>query len=218
VGPRRRIARRHRPARGRGGLLAGVGSKAVPLQTVVDAFVDFDPTDNDQLIVRSLRVPRTVIGLLVGAALGLAGAVMQGVTRNPLADPALLGIEAGASLAVVAGIAAFSVGTLSGYVWFALAGAAIASAVVYGLSSLGNRGAAPLKLALAGTAVAALLSSLTSAILLLDVTTLDVPVLGRRLARRSRREHRLGRRSVPRRRRRALAGCRLGAEHPRSRR
>jgi iron complex transport system permease protein len=191
VGPRRRIARRHRPARGRGGLLAGVGSKAVPLQTVVDAFVDFDPTDNDQLIVRSLRVPRTVIGLLVGAALGLAGAVMQGVTRNPLADPALLGIEAGASLAVVAGIAAFSVGTLSGYVWFALAGAAIASAVVYGLSSLGNRGAAPLKLALAGTAVAALLSSLTSAILLLDVTTLDVPVLGRRLARRSRREHRL---------------------------
>ena len=149
------------------------GAKAMPLQTVWDAFNEFDPHNNDHLIVRSLRVPRTVIGLLVGAALGLAGAVMQGVTRNPLADPALLGIEAGASLAVVAGISAFSIGTLSGYVWFALAGAAIASAVVYGLSSFGHRGSTPLKLALAGTAVAALLSSLTSAILLLDVTTLD---------------------------------------------
>ena len=149
------------------------GAKAMPLQTVVDAFTAFDPSDNDHLIVRSLRVPRTVIGLLVGAALGLAGAVMQGVTRNPLADPALLGIEAGASLAVVAGITAFNIGTLSGYVWFALGGAAIASVVVYGLSSLGHRGSTPLKLALAGTAVAALLSSLTSAILLLDVRTLD---------------------------------------------
>ena len=65
------------------------GAKAMPLQTVWDAFTDFDPQNNDHLIVRSLRVPRTIIGLLVGAALGLAGAVMQGVTRNPLADPAL---------------------------------------------------------------------------------------------------------------------------------
>ncbi|HET9547789.1 MAG TPA: iron chelate uptake ABC transporter family permease subunit [Desertimonas sp.] len=149
------------------------GAKAMPLQTVWDAFTDFDPQNNDHLIVRSLRVPRTIIGLLVGAALGLAGAVMQGVTRNPLADPALLGIEAGASLAVVAGISVFNIGSLSGYVWFAFAGAAGASAVVYGLSSFGHRGSTPLKLALAGTAVAALLSSLTSAVLLLDVTTLD---------------------------------------------
>ena len=149
------------------------GAKAMPLQTVWDAFTEFDPQNNDHLIVRSLRVPRTIIGLLVGAALGLAGAVMQGVTRNPLADPALLGIEAGASLAVVAGISAFNIGSLSGYVWFAFAGAAAASAVVYGLSSFGHRRSTPLKLALAGTAVAALLSSLTSAVLLLDVTTLD---------------------------------------------
>jgi iron complex transport system permease protein len=149
------------------------GAKAMPLSTVVDAITDFDPTDNDHLIVRSLRVPRTMIGLLVGAALGLSGAVMQGVTRNPLADPAILGIEAGASLAVVAAISLFGVGTLSGYAWFALAGAAIASVVVYGLSSAGRRGATPLKLALAGTAVAALLTSLTSAILLLDVSTLE---------------------------------------------
>ncbi|HET9665488.1 MAG TPA: iron chelate uptake ABC transporter family permease subunit [Desertimonas sp.] len=149
------------------------GAKAMPLQTVWDAFTEFDPQNNDHLIVRSLRVPRTIVGLLVGAALGLAGAVMQGVTRNPLADPALLGIEAGASLAVVAGISVFNIGSLSGYVWFAFVGAAAASAVVYGLSSFGHRGSTPLKLALAGTAVAALLSSLTSAVLLLDVTTLD---------------------------------------------
>ena len=149
------------------------GAKAMPLQTVWDAFTEFDPQNNDHLIVRSLRVPRTIIGLLVGAALGLAGAVMQGVTRNPLADPALLGIEAGASLAVVAGISVFNIGSLSGYVWFAFVGAAAASAVVYGLSSFGHRRSTPLKLALAGTAVAALLSSLTSAVLLLDVTTLD---------------------------------------------
>jgi iron complex transport system permease protein len=149
------------------------GSKAIPLATVADAFVEFDAANNDHQIIRELRVPRTVIGLLVGAALGLAGAVMQGVTRNPLADPALLGVEAGASLTVVAGIAAFDVRTLSGYVWFALVGAALASAVVYGLSSLGRRAATPLKLALAGTAVAALLSSLTWTILLLDVTALQ---------------------------------------------
>ncbi|MGH9136736.1 MAG: FecCD family ABC transporter permease [Acidimicrobiales bacterium] len=149
------------------------GSKTIPLGTVVDAFADFDPTSNDHLIVRELRLPRTVIGLIVGAALGLAGAVMQGVTRNPLADPGLLGIEAGASLAVVAAIAAFGVATLSSYVWFALLGAAMASVVVYGLGSLGRGGATPVKLALAGMAVSALLSSVTSTVLLLDVATLD---------------------------------------------
>jgi len=149
------------------------GSKTIGLGTVVDAFVDHDPTNNDHLIIRSLRVPRTLIGLGVGAALGLAGAVMQGVTRNPLADPGIFGVEAGAALAVVVGIYVFGVGSLTGYVWFALAGAAVASVVVYGLGSLGRGGATPVKLALAGAAMAALLSSLTSAILLLDVTTLD---------------------------------------------
>jgi iron complex transport system permease protein len=149
------------------------GSKTIDLATVIDAFTNYDPTDNDHLVIRSLRVPRTVIGLGVGVALGLAGAVMQGVTRNPLADPAILGIEAGASLGVVIGISSFSVGTLSGYVWFAFAGAAVASFVVYALGSMGRGGPTPVKLALAGAALAALLSSLTSAILLLDINTLD---------------------------------------------
>lgn len=98
---------------------------------------------------------------------------MQGVTRNPLADPGIFGVEAGAGLAVVVGIHVFGIGTLTGYVWFAFAGAGIASIVVYGLGSTGRGGATPVKLALAGAAMAALLSSLTSAILIIDITTLD---------------------------------------------
>jgi iron complex transport system permease protein len=149
------------------------GAKPIAVPTVWDALRHFDGDVNDHLIVRTLRVPRTLVGLEVGAALGLSGAVMQGVTRNPLADPAILGIEAGASLGVVIGIFTFSVGTLSGYVWFAFAGAAVASFVVYALGSMGRGGPTPVKLALAGAALAALLSSLTSAILLLDINTLD---------------------------------------------
>lgn len=149
------------------------GSKAIDLGVVIEAFLDHDPTIDDHIIIRSLRVPRTLIGVGVGAALGLAGAVMQGVTRNPLADPGIFGIEAGAALAVVVGIHVFGVGSLTGYVWFAFAGAAVASVVVYGMGSLGRGGATPVKLALAGAAMAALLSSLTSAILIIDVTTLD---------------------------------------------
>lgn len=149
------------------------GSKTIGLGTVVEAFTSYDATNDDHLIVRSLRVPRTLVGLGVGAALGLAGAVMQGVTRNPLADPGIFGVEAGAALAVVVGIYVFGVGSLSGYVWFAFVGAAVASVVVYGLGSMGRGGATPVKLALAGAAMAALLSSLTSAILIVDVTTLD---------------------------------------------
>jgi iron complex transport system permease protein len=148
------------------------GSKPIAFGAVVDAFFAFDGS-NDHLIVRSLRVPRTTIGLGVGAALGLAGALMQGITRNPLADPGILGVEAGAALAVVLGIHVVGIGSLTGYVWFAFAGAAVASVVVYALGSLGGGGATPVKLALAGVALSALLGSATSAVLLLDVATLD---------------------------------------------
>ena len=100
--------------------------------------------------------------------------MMQGVTRNPLADPGLLGVDAGAALAVVIGIHTFGVTSLTGYVWFAFVGAGLASVVVYLLGSVGRGGATPVKLALAGAALTALLTSLTSAVLLLDVQTLDV--------------------------------------------
>lgn len=154
-------------------LSIAVGAKSIPLSTVLDALTDYDPTDNDHLIVRSLRIPRTIVGLLVGAALGAGGAIMQGLTRNPLADPGILGVNSGAALFVVIGIYWFDLASLLGYVWFAFAGAAVASLIVYALGSLGRDGATPVKLALAGAALTALLGSITTAILLMDVDTLD---------------------------------------------
>ena len=153
-------------------LSLAVGTRVTPLQAVWDSVVAYDPTSTDQLVIRELRVPRTILGVLVGAALGLAGAVMQGVTRNPLADPGILGVNAGAALFVVLGI---SIGVTSpkGYVWFAFLGAAVASVVVYSVSALGREGATPVKLALAGAAVTAALSAVTSALLLLDQSTFD---------------------------------------------
>ncbi|MGJ7441812.1 FecCD family ABC transporter permease [Aquipuribacter sp. MA13-6] len=150
-----------------------VGAKPIPAADVVEAFRAFDGTVEDHLIVTSLRLPRTLVAIMVGTGLGLAGALMQGLTRNPLADPGILGVNAGAALAVVVGIFVFGVGSLSGYVWFALAGAAVTSVAVYALGALGRDGATPIKLALAGAAVTAFLYSITSSILLLDVATLD---------------------------------------------
>lgn len=150
-----------------------VGSKALPWSTVIDAFTSFSPTDTDHLIIRELRVPRTAVGVLVGAALGTAGALMQGVTRNPLADPGLLGVNAGAAFAVVVAIWALGVSSVLGLVWFAFLGAAVTSVVVYLLGTAGRGGATPVRLALAGAALAALLGSFTAAVTLLDRATLD---------------------------------------------
>lgn len=112
------------------------------------------------------RVPRTLLAVAVGAALGLSGAVMQGVTRNPLADPGILGVNMGASLAVVTGIAYFGLASVSGYIWAAMTGAALTAGFVYAVGSLGRGGATPLKLALAGAAISAALASLVSAVVL----------------------------------------------------
>ena len=112
------------------------------------------------------RIPRTALGVLAGAALGLAGAVMQGITRNPLADPGILGVNIGASLAVVIGIAWFGITSLQEYVWLAILGAALAAVFVYTVGSLGRGGATPLKLALAGAATSIAGASLVIAIVL----------------------------------------------------
>ena len=154
-------------------LSVAVGSKQIPLSTVFDAIRHYDSSNTDQVIVHSLRVPRTLVGLLVGAALGLSGALMQGVTRNPLADPGILGVNGGAALFVVAGIYWFGLTSLTAYVWLAFAGAAAASVAVYALGSLGREGATPVKLALAGAALTAMLGSLTTALLIGDVDTFD---------------------------------------------
>ncbi len=154
-------------------LSIGVGAKPVGIGHVLDALFQYDRSLENHLIVRELRVPRTVLALAVGAALGLAGAVMQGVTRNPLADPGLLGINAGAALVVVTGIAVLGLSGPGEYVWFAFGGAAAAGFVVYVLGAIGRGGATPVKLAIAGAALSALLGSFTSALLLMDQATLD---------------------------------------------
>ncbi|GAA1298289.1 iron ABC transporter permease [Saccharothrix xinjiangensis] len=112
------------------------------------------------------RVPRTFLAALVGAALGLAGAVMQGVTRNPLADPGILGVNTGASLAVVTGMVSFGLVNPVSHVWVAIFGAATAAVFVYAVGSLGRGGPTPLKLALAGAVTSAALVSLISAVVL----------------------------------------------------
>lgn len=150
-----------------------VGAKPIPIGTVIEAFVAFDPATTDHLVIRELRLPRTIIGLMVGAALGVAGALMQAVTRNPLADPGILGVNAGASFAVVLAIWAFGIGSVLGLVWFAFVGAAVTSVVVYMLGSIGRGGAVPVRLALAGAALSAFLFAMTRAVTLLDTNTLD---------------------------------------------
>lgn len=123
--------------------------------------------------VWSSRMPRTGLGLLIGAGLGVAGGLMQALTRNPLADPGLLGISAGAAFAVVLSVAVFSITTLAGFIWFAFAGAFLAGAIVYVLGGLGRGGHTPVKLALAGVSVSALLGALTSGVILSDTASLE---------------------------------------------
>lgn len=153
-------------------LSLAVGARPVPPSTLLDAWLHLDPSNGDHLVVQS-RVPRTLTGLAVGVALGLAGAAMQGVARNPLADPGILGVNAGAALAVVIGLFAFGITSPAGYVWFAFAGAAVAAVTVYAVASLGREGATPVKLALAGAAFSAALASVMNAVLLLSRQTLD---------------------------------------------
>ncbi|MFJ9618302.1 FecCD family ABC transporter permease [Streptomyces noursei] len=153
-------------------LSLAVGSRAFAPSAVLDALVH-GGTDDAAEVVRYLRLPRTLIGLMVGAALAMAGTVMQGITRNPIADPGILGISQGAAAAVVCAIAFAGVHTLTGYVWFAFAGAGIAAVVVYGVATRGRGGATPVKLALSGAAINALLVSVSMAVLTTRAAALD---------------------------------------------
>ncbi len=141
------------------------GARYVRFSEVTDALLHFDPASISHLVVRE-RIPRTVFGLIAGASLGVSGVLMQSITRNPIADPSILGVNTGASLFVVSGIAFFQINTAGQYIWFALAGAAVTAVFVYGIGSMGQGGATPIKLALAGAATSAALSSLVSAIIL----------------------------------------------------
>ncbi|GAB3365083.1 FecCD family ABC transporter permease [Modestobacter lapidis] len=154
-------------------LSIAVGTRPIGLGTVWQSLTDAATPGDEAVIVRQLRVPRTVIGLLAGLALGVSGALMQGHTRNPLGDPGLLGVTAGASFAVVLSISLFDVGSPGGYVWFAFAGALAGSVAVFAIGSSGAGGATPVSLALAGAALSALLYALVQALTIRETTTLD---------------------------------------------
>ncbi|KDA04704.1 iron ABC transporter permease [Microbacterium sp. CH12i] len=152
-------------------LSVSFGTRAVSFDDIVAALSGQDDTVAQAAVIK--RMPRTVLAILVGAALALSGATMQAVTRNPIADPGILGVSNGAALAVVFGIAFFGISSAYGYMLLAIVGAAIAAVFVYTVGSLGRGGATPLKLALAGAATAAALGSLISAILLPRVDLLQ---------------------------------------------
>lgn len=160
-------------------LLAGVAVASVAFGVRSVGWSDILPgvmagdEDIAQAAVRK-RVPRTVLAMIVGGSLGLAGAVMQGVTRNPLADPGIVGVTSGASLFVVIGIAVFGLASPVAFIWVAIVGAGVAATFVYAVGSLGRGGATPLKLTLAGAASSAVFTSLTSAILLPRIDVLTV--------------------------------------------
>lgn len=169
-------APRARPARGTVllataglvGLLAlasvAIGTRGVGLADLLAGLAGRAETIGQAAV--TVRLPRTALAALAGAALGLSGAIMQGVTRNPLADPGILGINNGAALAVVIGVAWFGIGAASSYVWLAILGAGVTAGFVYAVGSLGRGGASPLKLALAGAATSVAFSSLTLAVVL----------------------------------------------------
>ncbi|MFJ1785372.1 FecCD family ABC transporter permease [Streptomyces anulatus] len=154
-------------------LSIGLGALHIPPGEVIDALLGRPTGPRIEDVIWSVRVPRTALGLAAGAALGLSGCVMQALTRNPLADPGILGVSAGAAFAIVLAAGVAGIGSLLGYIWFAFAGAMAASVVVYLLGRLGRSGSTPVKLALAGVAVTAVLSSLTSAVVLTDPAALD---------------------------------------------
>lgn len=149
-----------------------IGAKPIPLEHVVDALRG-GLDGGDAFIVRETRAPRALLGVLVGAALGVAGALIQAFTRNPLADPGILGVNAGAAFAVTIGIVGFGVTSIVGTVWFAFIGAAVVTVLVYVLGTAGRGSVSPIQLTLVGVAVGALLGGITSGITLLNPGAFD---------------------------------------------
>jgi iron complex transport system permease protein len=149
-----------------------VGSKDIPISTVFDALFAYDDSD-DHAIIQALRVPRTLMGLMVGVALGMSGALIQALTRNPLADPGILGVNAGAAFFVVLAVGFFGLSSIQSYVWFAFLGAIVTTVLVYAVGSAGRTGATPVRLTLAGVAIGAVLSGISSGITLLNPAIFD---------------------------------------------
>lgn len=150
-----------------------VGAADIDSEIVFDSLLNYDNTEFDHLVIHTVRLPRVLAGAIVGAGLAVAGAIMQGLTRNPLADSGILGINAGAAFAVVITVYLLDTPSLSIYAVAAIIGATLAGAVVYGLGSMGRGGATPLRLTLAGVILTSFVTALTTAILIQDQETLD---------------------------------------------
>ncbi|MBS3178838.1 MULTISPECIES: FecCD family ABC transporter permease [unclassified Pseudoclavibacter] len=150
-----------------------VGARAISPEVVWESILGSRATE-EHIMVLDLRIPRTVVGLVVGPALGLCGALIQAFTRNPLADPGILGVNAGASFVVTLAVGIFGFTAPGQYVWFALIGAFLATMLVYAMGSVGGGTATPLTLTLAGVAISAVLGGFTSAIVLKNIDALNV--------------------------------------------
>lgn len=149
-----------------------IGSNDIPLSTVWQALWD-NSGRSDDYVVWNMRMPRALAAACVGVAMGVSGALIQALTRNPLADPGLLGVNAGAAFFVALGIAVFGMTSISDYMWLAFAGALVVTAAVYAIGSAGRDPADPVRLTVAGVALAAVLSGIVSAMILLDPRAFD---------------------------------------------
>lgn len=150
-----------------------VGARDIAFATIWESLVAYDSDLAEHLMIREMRIPRTVVGLVIGPALGLCGALIQAFTRNPLADPGILGVNAGATFAVTLAVGFLGLASPLGYIWFALAGAGAVTVLVYLLGSIGGGRSTPAKLVLAGVAISAVLGGLTSAVILGDREAFD---------------------------------------------
>ncbi|MFB7875853.1 FecCD family ABC transporter permease [Nocardia sp. NPDC056064] len=153
-------------------LSLAVGSRGIALGTVWDALWHYDGSP-DHMVMHTLRVPRTVLGLLAGIGLGVAGALIQAMTRNPLADPGILGVNAGAAFFVALAVAVFGFTGIWSYVWFAFLGAVVVTVAVYALGARGRDGATPIRITLSGVAIGAVLSGVTTGLMMIDPATFD---------------------------------------------
>lgn len=179
------VVRLTRPSRRIAGLVAmlvllvvvmaaslALGARDIPIGTVIDALRGALPDDQyEALIIARERIPRTVLGVITGAALGASGAIMQGVTRNPLADPGVLGIESGAGLFVVIGIVTAGSETPIDFFWWSLAGSFVTAAVVWVVSRAARSMSAEVSLVLAGATIAGLIASIITLVTIRDAAT-----------------------------------------------
>lgn len=151
-----------------------IGALSISYSDMWNALFHYSGDSYKQLVVRTLRFPRTVIGLAVGAALAVSGASLQAITRNPLAGPSILGINNGAAFAIVCAVYFFHLSDPRLYLWLAFLGGITAAVMVFAIGAISGKGSSPARLALAGVIISTLLSSWMTAMLLLDRQTLDI--------------------------------------------